>query len=144
MRPFKRPITGFTLIELMIVVAIIGILVSIGIVRYNSLVHKSEESTTRGNVGVMRSALAIYYSDNEQYYPSDDLSCMTNNNRYLDKIQAMKTPPSHPPNTLVINETTVSDSGAWSYNNNPNSTQWGVIRVGCLHEDSRGAIWSAF
>ena len=59
---------GFTLIELMIVVAIIGILAGVAVPRYRDLVKRSKEGATKGNLGALRSALNIYYSDNE-YFP---------------------------------------------------------------------------
>ncbi len=60
---------GFTLIELMLAVAIIGILAVVAIPRYSNLVRKSWEATTRGNLGVLRSAVTIYYGDNEGMWP---------------------------------------------------------------------------
>ncbi|MDI6785316.1 MAG: prepilin-type N-terminal cleavage/methylation domain-containing protein [bacterium] len=60
---------GFTLIELMIVIAIIGILSVVAIPKYTDLVNKSRESATKGNLGAMRSAIMIYYGDNEGRYP---------------------------------------------------------------------------
>ena len=62
---------GFTLIELMIVVSIIGILASIAIPKFSEMVRKSKEGALKGNLGSLRSALNIYYADMEGYYPSD-------------------------------------------------------------------------
>lgn len=66
---FKIKTNAFTLIELMIVVAIIGILASIAIPKFADLIRKLQEATTKGNLGVLRSALSIYYVDNEGFYP---------------------------------------------------------------------------
>jgi prepilin-type N-terminal cleavage/methylation domain-containing protein len=60
--------SGFTLIELMIVVAIIGILASIAIPKFADLIRKSKEGATKGNLGSLRSALSIYYGDMEGTY----------------------------------------------------------------------------
>lgn len=65
----RRRHGGFTLIELMIVVAVIGILAAISLPMFANLVAKSEEATTKGNLGTLKSALAIYYGDNEGFYP---------------------------------------------------------------------------
>ena len=58
---------GFTLIELMIVVAIIGILAAIAIPKFADLIRKSNEGATKGNLGSVRSALSIYFADNDGF-----------------------------------------------------------------------------
>lgn len=62
---------GFTLIELMIVVAIIGILAAIAIPRFAQLIDKAREAGARGNLGALRSATSIYYGDNKGQWPVD-------------------------------------------------------------------------
>ena len=61
---------GFTLIELMIVVAIIGILAAIAIPKFADLIKKSKEGSTKGSMGALRSALTIYYGEQEGSYPN--------------------------------------------------------------------------
>ena len=61
---------GFTLIELMIVVAIIGILAAIAIPKFADLIKKSKEGATKGSLGALRSALTIYYGEQEGSYPA--------------------------------------------------------------------------
>ncbi|HND63455.1 MAG TPA: prepilin-type N-terminal cleavage/methylation domain-containing protein, partial [Elusimicrobiota bacterium] len=60
-----RYLRGFTLIELMLVVAIIGLLAAIAIPKFANLVVKAKEASVRGKIGSVRSAMSIYYADNE-------------------------------------------------------------------------------
>src|SRR5687768_3813539 len=82
---------GFTLIELMIVVAIIGILAAIAIPKFADLIRKSNEGATKGNLGAIRSAMSIYYGDMEGIYPNDPAS-LSINGKYLSSIPKAKTP----------------------------------------------------
>src|ERR1039457_1491373 len=79
---------GFTLIELMIVVAIIGILAAIAIPQFANLVSKSQEGATKGNLGTIRSALSIYYGDTEGWYPTgaQGMQSLTTSSKYLQSI----------------------------------------------------------
>lgn len=52
---------GVTLIELLIVVAIIGLLAAVAIPKYGDLLEKANLGATLGNLGALRSALSIYY-----------------------------------------------------------------------------------
>src|SRR5579864_1555923 len=83
---------GFTLIELMIVVAIIGILAAIAIPQFANLVAKSQEGATKGNLGTLRSALSIYYGDMEGWYPTDALTTLTTSGKYLQSIGGANLP----------------------------------------------------
>ncbi len=65
----NKSVTGFTLIELMIIVAIISILTVIALPKFGKMVQKAKEGRTKGSLGAFRSAVNIYYADNEGYLP---------------------------------------------------------------------------
>ncbi|MEO6922227.1 MAG: prepilin-type N-terminal cleavage/methylation domain-containing protein [Bryocella sp.] len=65
---------GFTLIELMIVIVIIGILASIAIPNYIKMVKRANEAVLRTDLQVMRQAIDSYTADKEKAPDSlDDL-----------------------------------------------------------------------
>jgi general secretion pathway protein G len=63
-RPTRR---GFTLIELMVVLALVGALLSIALPRYVTSVNRSAEVVLRQNLKVMRQAIDQYYADRGSY-----------------------------------------------------------------------------
>ena len=60
---------GFTLIELMIVVVIIGILAAIAIPNFQHLIKRSKEASVRGNVHTIQIAIEAYAVDHAAVYP---------------------------------------------------------------------------
>ena len=72
--------------------AIVVVLTSIAIPRFSDLLVKAEESATKGHLGTLRSALSIYYSDNQGTYPSDINALVS---KYLSSIPNANLPP-HP------------------------------------------------
>src|ERR1051326_31885 len=82
---------GFTLIELMIVVAIIGILAAIAIPRFAQMLEKSREGSTKGNLGSIKSAASIYYGDTQGIWPTTLNSFSGYSfSRYLDNVSPVK------------------------------------------------------
>lgn len=139
---------GFTLIELMIVVAIIGILAAVAIPKFADLINKSKEGATKGSLGAIRSALTVYYGDAEGTYPIDTLSGSLTP-RYLAEIPPAKVPPtgeSKVVRVLSVSSGTItvgSDIG-WGYVNVSADTTWGTILVDGGKTDSKGAMWSTY
>src|SRR5690348_10989734 len=67
MKSRPRSAAGFTLIELVVVVAIIGILASIAAVQFGQTLIKSHNAYRRATLVTLRTALYNYYADNNEF-----------------------------------------------------------------------------
>jgi len=65
----QRQQRGFTLVELMIVVAIIAIVAGEAMPKFGNMIEKSREGATKGNLATLSSAVSNYYSDQQGWYP---------------------------------------------------------------------------
>jgi general secretion pathway protein G len=136
---------GFTLIELMIVVAIIGILAAIAIPKFADLIRKSQEGSTKGNLGSIRSALSIYYGDMEGQYPTD-MTSLTINAKYVAVIPNDNVPPYHPAaNWAHVGPSgAFADGGEWEYDDVDTDPNFGTVWVDCVHTDTKGTTWTSY
>ena len=74
---------GFTLVELLVVLAIIAILAGMAIVQYRNSIQLAQESTLKTNLVRMRDAIDQYYADKGKYPASLDILVT---DHYLRKI----------------------------------------------------------
>lgn len=70
--PRLRRTGGFTLIELMVVMAIIVILAGIGTAMYTNSIKRSKEAVLKEDLFRMRDAIDQYYADKNKYPASLD------------------------------------------------------------------------
>lgn len=58
---------GFTLVEILVVMAIIALLASLAVPRYFGSVTRAKETALRHNLAAIRSSLGKFYSDKGRY-----------------------------------------------------------------------------
>ncbi|HAH07139.1 MAG TPA: hypothetical protein DCM05_11570 [Elusimicrobia bacterium] len=132
--------------DLLIIVAIIGIIAAIAIPKFAELIRKANEGACKGNLGAMRSALSIFYGDTLGRYPYHP-SALLFGKRYLNAIPKAKTPNYHPDSDNVrigASSADTDDSGGWLYVGDPSSKERGAFLVNCTHTDTKGSAWTSY
>jgi prepilin-type N-terminal cleavage/methylation domain-containing protein len=150
---------GFTLLELMISISMIAILASIALPKFADMILTTQQGSAKGNLGTMRSALDIYYADNQGSFPT----CVTGPGsvgltnslvpKYIAAIPAVNN-GLHPSTTSVYCDQmmlpgNVHDGQGWYYDGaftaggQPDSFA-GSLWVACDHTDTAGSNWTSF
>ena len=149
-RCFPGNSRGFTLIELMVVIVILGILAAVLAPRIPAFIVKAKEGRTKGNLANLRSAIRIYYSDNDGIFPSGtDRTALANAivPRYISRLPLMEMPPYHLASAFerLGSDGGINDAGGWWYQNISTAQDWGEVNVNCnVHKDSGGVYWSTY
>jgi len=63
----RRPTGGFTLIELVVVLAIVALLLTLATPRYFHSIDRSKETVLKATLAATRDAIDKYYGDNAKY-----------------------------------------------------------------------------
>jgi prepilin-type N-terminal cleavage/methylation domain-containing protein len=121
---------GFTLIELVIVIAILGILALYAVPKYQGLIEEARSSEARAQLGTVRSALGIQYAKNHGVYPAvldgtifaEGVVPEVEATKADDSVirsNAVPTIVTHSP--LVVGD--ITDAGGWVYGVSTDKTQ---------------------
>lgn len=168
----KADSRAFTLIELMLAIAVIGILTLIAIPKMATLIARAREGATKGNLGAIRSALSIYYADTQGLYPgwpfpwsaAAGYQTLLQDSlvpKYIDKIPDAMPGFHHRASNRVFHVWNYAGPGedpsldlgdGWKYDANkwdtmkpPEFQGWfGKITVLCGHQDTKGSYWSSY
>ena len=71
----KKQYSGFTIVELLIVIVVIGILAAITIVAFNGIQSRANFAAYKSDIDTLNKAVNLYYADNGAYpWINTDLS----------------------------------------------------------------------
>ena len=94
----NKPLRGFTIVELLIVVVVIAILAAITIVAYNGIQARAKDSQADSALNQVKKALELYKIDNGFYPPAcggDGLGCsLSSLSSYLSPAYVFTVPSS--------------------------------------------------
>lgn len=122
MRTYRE--AGFTLVELVIIIAVLGILAAVAIPKYSNITSESKEAAARGALGGLRSGVTIFYANQAvttgtASWPS--LAQIATPGTVMEQAVPAN-PYQHPDSaadsivTGVSKGTTVGSRGGWAYN----------------------------
>ncbi len=76
----KKSQNGFTLVELLVVITIIGILIAIAVPNYTKIKNKARDTQVRAGISVIMNALENYQLNHDGLYPGVALTIADNSN----------------------------------------------------------------
>lgn len=109
---------GFTLVELIMVIVILGIIAAISIPKYVDLSSQAKTAAAKGAIGTIRAAVAIKYAENAANGSASYPSSLTG---ALFADGNVPTNPLSPESNAVV--TSYNGTGGWVYNSATGSVE---------------------
>lgn len=122
---------GFTLIEIIVVMVLIGTLALVIVPKYTANVAKGRITSTKSNLESLRSAIALYTTDNGGVLPASNLSSLV-----PTYLRAIPDETITPTNAVV---TTLDGAGGWYYDTANNE-----IYPNLSGNDAEGKAYSTY
>ena len=106
----RRRNEGFTLVEILIAIVVVGILAAVAIVGINSLTDTGKDSACKASADAARAASAAYFANNAAY-PANFTAFTSTQSAGTQKEFVV-------PDDASIGANSISVSGKWTLNGN--------------------------
>ncbi|PIR16085.1 MAG: hypothetical protein COV48_10835, partial [Elusimicrobia bacterium CG11_big_fil_rev_8_21_14_0_20_64_6] len=121
----------------------------IEIARFAQLADKAAEGRSKGNLGAVRSALSIYYGDNEGVYPASFNQLIPKYVRGVPFTQLPGTTCASSADIQVMQgvktmdeiKSLLTSKGGYYYVYDEKSPMHGTFGINCKQPDSKGTPW---
>ncbi|WP_372519219.1 hypothetical protein [Candidatus Ruminimicrobiellum ovillum] len=134
------------IIEVIIAILIILLVTLVVYPKFLDIIRKSNEAASIANLKALRSAIAVYYGENEGHFPSDNIvaELLSGDGKYIAYIPELYCPPYNNPTNEITTKPT-GNSGKWAYQvEDSQDRQAGEIWIDCDKPDSKGVIWNTY
>jgi prepilin-type N-terminal cleavage/methylation domain-containing protein len=116
---------GFTLVELMVVVVIIGIIAAIAIPNFVKVVDKSREATVKSNMHTVQFVVELYKVDHPPLYP-DNATTIINTGNLPPKLEN----PFNPSNVALQDKGDADIEGVVEYETENPFSRYTITGIG--------------
>lgn len=112
----KRKQSGFTIVELLIVIVVIGILAAIVITTFTGVQKKGRDADRKSDINSIYSQVEVYFAENSRYPSLAQLNDATFRN---DNMQGLSDDaledPSNAGTTTLLGAASAANSGTYQY-----------------------------
>lgn len=137
---------AFTLLELLVVVAIIGLLTTVGAVKFSDLVERANIGATQGNLATLRSAVSMYTASYTLPPATIDMSqspefrALVDSEKVYVKCRFPRESPPYGYEVILGDDTgPVTKGKGWYYNSGT-----GEIFVNSIAVDIKGNSYTSY
>ena len=126
---FRRRRSGFTLVEVLVVVLVLSIIALMVVPEFSSATTRTKESTLRANLRTVRAQISLFKTEHNDVYPKfatfvNELTLASKADRSTAAIGTsgypygpyMRSIPENPFNNLSTLKATLDGSTGWTYN----------------------------
>jgi len=146
---------GFTLIELVMVIVILGILAAVAIPKYVDMQDEAKAAAAKGVIGSIRSAISIQYAKNalagNAVFPSIAELTATGATSIFVEAQMPESPVDVSGNkntvtagTSPIDDTDCDETSAYVYDANTGEIRFNVKSTNANGTDLNGKAWNTY
>lgn len=107
--------TGFTIVELVVVIAVVGILATISIMSYSQTQRKARDTEREADISVIQSALETFYEKNGEYPGTTEMSDTTFLTSTLNLASSAIVAPGSTTSNNISSGTASSAVGTYGY-----------------------------